>query len=303
MTFSYIRYVFYLLIALIICLLPMLIGMHSPGFAQTIATVTPTPGITPTPTVSSTSIIKVDEATYGILLSHFEKVSISVLNIAKWVVLIVGGSGGIGGYLLVKHLSSLKSETADLETEVQNITQKIVTQKMELEQISDKLKESRELNQEATSRLQYFLETRDRNCEVRIRAVQQLGASNDISAASILIERLEEDENENVKMEAAYWLTTLISENAEQEIFYNGVQALLNGASDDSEKVREEAINAIGILVCNGNQLPRSVTHRLQEIIKTDKCESVNQAANQALEYIKKQQENKLDHANKPKMG
>ncbi len=240
--------------------------------------------LTPTATTTPQSSTALDSDSYETLLKHFEQVSSNVLDIVKWIVLIIGGLGGVSSALGIRgawQVQALKDETGKLEAKISKLR--------------DDLEESRKLYMDATNRLRYFLEVRDRNPELRTRAAQQLGASNDIAAVSILIELLENDPSVDVKLEAAYGLGQLLSEGGEPGTLEEGVQALLEGTKDDSDIVRVEAVEALDTLICNDVRVPRTVYRRMQELVEHDSMEDVVKAAETVLEHLKKQREKKLN--------
>lgn len=137
------------------------------------------------------------------------------------------------------------------------------------------------------NRLRCVLEIRDKNPEVRIRAVQQLGASDDIAAVSFLAELVETDQDANVKIETAYHLGQLLSGAAEPKTLAQGVKALVEGTKDDSDKVRREAVEALDTITCSNVRLPRAAVQRLREIVEHEKFSDVVKAAEIALEHVK----------------
>jgi HEAT repeat protein len=193
---------------------------------------------------------------------------------------LVGGLGGtsgiIGSYFIIssrQKMLDLKKDTETLESRVEDLQKKV---------------------KDAENRIRYVFELRDRNYEVRIRAVQQLGASNDIAAVSMLIESLERDRSINVRMEAAYWLGRLLSDGGESEALREGLRALTTAAKHRNPGVRQVAIEALDTLVCNNVQLTRRTVQQLRAIARLDGSATVIEAAQTALEHIKQQREGTL---------
>jgi hypothetical protein len=253
------------------------------GITDTVTLSTTALGVTLTSPVTSTQAsASLDADHYEALVAHFEKVSTEVLTIAKWVVLLVGGLGGasgiIGSYFSIatgERIRKLKNETSDLELQTSQLMKKI--------EIAERL-------------IRSAFDLRDRNHEVRIRAVQQLGASNDISAVSILVDLIETDRSLKVRMESVYWLGMLLSDGAaEPEALAEGIEALEKATRDESERVRQEALEVIDDLVCAGVDMPRSVVQRIREIPEYDKFENVREAARAVLERIGRLREIRLE--------
>jgi hypothetical protein len=261
--------------ALDVTVTPPVINSPTPT-ATPILTTTPAPALAQTPP----SPPPLDSDAYESLTSHFEKVSTQVLTIAKWIVILVGGLGGtsgiIGSYFIIssrQKMLDLKKDTETLESRVEDLQKKV---------------------KDAENRIRYVFELRDRNYEVRIRAVQQLGASNDIAAVSMLIESLERDRSINVRMEAAYWLGRLLSDGGESEALREGLRALTTAAKHRNPGVRQVAIEALDTLVCNNVQLTRRTVQQLRAIARLDGSATVIEAAQTALEHIKQQREGTL---------
>ncbi len=253
----------------------------------TTITANTTPEATPTQPPSP-----LDSGTYETLISHFEKVSTEVLDIAKWVVILVGGLGGasgiIGSYLTIgsrKKIEDLEKEIATLESRTGRLIGEI--------------EEGYKLLQDATNRMRYVLELRDSNYEVRVRAVQQLGASNDIAAVSYLVEALEKDHSLNVRAEAAWGLGQLLASGKERQTLRKGLQSLVKSTKHKSDKVRRAAVEALDTLVCSGVRLTYSTVQKLHEIVEVDESDSVIKATKDALEHIKQQREGTLNSQNR----
>lgn len=257
-------------------------GVSSPVAAQLAADQTPTPSPSSAATPQPRAML--DSDSYETMISHFDKVSSRVLDIAKWVVIIVGTLGGASGVYTVweaRKIQGLRDATDELEAKI--------------EKLKSELEESRQLTMDATDRLNYILELRDRNSEVRLRAAQKIAASNDIAAVSILVGLLENDQSVDVRLEAAYGLGRLISEGGEPRTVEQGIQALLHGTRDSGEEVRVEAVMALDTLICSDLELPRSVHRRLQELVRHDTIKDVVRAAREALEHLKQQREGKFN--------
>lgn len=248
--------------------------------------------LTATNTLTLTQLVAVsDPVSSENLLAHFESVSSRTLDIAKWVVVILGtlaGASGVFGFKSFKDVHTLSHTIADLESQVS----KLVSDVQEARKITQ---EARKSTMDATNRLRYLLEARDRNPEVRIRAAQKLGDSNDIGAVSILAELLETDQVADVKIEAAYGLGQLLSVGGEPETLSEGTQTLILGTRDGNDEVRREAVEALDAIIRGNVQLSRMAIQRLREIVKHDTNQGVIDAAQTALDHIEQHSESKLN--------
>lgn len=248
-------------------------------------TVTPVAAAMPTqPQPISTP----DTVTYKDLVEHFERVAEFTLKIIGTVVTLLGIFGIVAGYFSLKTIRDLEKLVDGIEKRMQEIELKFPeTQNM----MNATIMQATTL----TNRYRYMVELRDRNPEVRIRAAQQLGASNDISAVSLLVELLEADKVADVKIEAAYGLGQLLSGGGEPRTLAEGIQALVEGTRDENDEVRREAVESLDTIVCSKVRLPRAAIQRLREIVKHDKSEDVVEATKIALEHIKQQREGSLN--------
>lgn len=269
--------------------------LRIPGFAAAQNEFTPTsPRITRSTTpVTTTTPIATGTATpelvtYTDLVKHFERVTDRILSIFT---VVIAASGVIGAYFGLKGWKDIQELDKEINT--------LKTRHEELEQgqtlLGQELEHAEARARTLTNRLRYVLEIRDRNAEVRLRAAQQLGASNDIFAVSHLIELLETEEVADVRVEAVYGLGQLLGDGGEPGALAEGIKALIAATKDADEKVRRESVEALDTLVCSNVQLPRTAIQRLRELINHDKFDDVVEAAKIALEHVKKQREGKLD--------
>jgi hypothetical protein len=283
----------YILFATVICALLYLGVLFLP---TALSGPTPAPGLISTPGSPSPSSAPVqpqptpipDDVIYKNLAEHFEKVTTIVLTIVGVVTTLLGIVGIGTGYLSFKPVRRLQNLIDDVEEKVGRLEQKVQA----TQDLTDVVR------QNATHfmmRQQRVLELQSPNLEVRIRAVQTLGASNDIFAVSYLVDLLRKDEAEGVRAEAAYGLRQLLAAKAEPNILMTGIQCLTEATEDPSELVRLEAIEALDTFVCNKVELPRTATQRLRELAKHDKTSEVVEAAKLALEHIKQHREGSLN--------
>ena len=243
-----------------------------------LTTVTPTltSGTMVTPTPSAVS--------YPDLVAHFETISTQVLDTAKWVVIIigvlVGTSSILGAYSLYQgqlRLEGLNGKVADLETLTKTL-------------VSD-LEKAQKGALRATNHLQYFLQVRDSNSDIRMRAIDQLGASNDIAAISVLSRVLQEDTFANCRGQAAYWLGRLLHGATEAESIGQGWDALEKGIQDNDELVRFASVEAIGAIVDGGNSARPTLRQKLHALTKeqNESSEDVRKAAQTVLDLSNNQ--------------
>lgn len=248
-----------------------------------------TPTLTATPIPTSTPVVPPqdstspkDEVTYKDLVEHYSSVTDLVLKIIGTVVTLLGVFGIVAGYLSLKTIR-------DLQKLVDDITKKV----KDVEDSLTRVNEVRDFSLKATNRVRYILELRSKNSDVRVRAAQQLGASNDILAVEILTDLLQNETNDNVKIEAIYGLGKLLAlESSEVETTSIGINALVSGLEDTSETVRIEVIDALDYLVCNNVVLPRFVIRKLSELSST--TPKLAERLSLLLEHIQKQQETKI---------
>jgi hypothetical protein len=244
---------------------------------QLLITATATPlAIIPTGGVATATVTQ-DNVTYYDLLDHFEKVSSSVLTINTAFIALFSLLAGLGAFFGFKS----SYDVMKLNIEIQRV-------KEYQEKIAQNLEEAELRTRQLQSRLIYIREIRDNNSEVRIRAIQQLGHSNDISAVSLLCEVLENDKSSNVKIEAAYGLGRLLKTGDELETLGKGITTLVETTRDKNELVRREAIEALDYLICNNIDLPVFANQRLREIVNYDTIEDVKTAAKLAIEHVMK---------------
>jgi HEAT repeat protein len=255
-----------------------------PGRVQANQSPASTPVATPTliPTPDALTSQPKDEVTYKDLVEHYAAVTDLVLKIIGTVVTLLGAFGIVAGYVSLKTIR-------DLQKLVDDVTKKV----KEVEDSLTRVNDVRDFSLKATNRVQYILEIKSKNADVRTRAAQQLSESNDILAVEILAELLKNDDNENVKMESAYGLGKLLAlGGSEVETASIGISALVDGLQDSSESVKTEAVDALDTLVCNNVVLPRYVIRKLSDLNST--APKLNQKILTLLEHIKKQQENKI---------
>lgn len=275
-----------ILCAAVICAL-LYLGTRFLPPALSGPSLTPSPVSTPVSAQPQPTPIP-DDVIYKNLAEHFEKVTTIVLTIVGVVTTLLGIVGIGTGYLSFKPVRRLQNLIDDVEEKVGQLEQKV----QDTQDLTDVVR------QNATQfmmRQQRVLELQSPNLEVRIRAVQTLGASNDIFAVSYLVDLLQKDEAADVRAEAAYGLKQLLAAEAEPDLLMKGIRCLTEATKDRSESVRLEAIEALDTFVCKGVELPRSATQRLRELAKHDKISEVVETAKLALEHIKQQREGSLN--------
>jgi len=274
----------------------LLLYLGVPDLASAQAGPNPTPTLTPEPTTAPTTVAAPtqpqpppvpDNVTYTDLVEHFEKVTDLTLKIIGTVVTLLGILGIVAGYFSLKTVRDLEKLVGSIEKRTQEIER-------EVQNTRDVMNVTRTEATALVNRLRYISEIRDHNPEVRIRAVQQLGASNDIAAVSLLVELLMTDPVADVRIEATYGLGQLLSGAAEPKTLAQGVKALVEGTRDDSDKVRREAVEALDTIICSNVQLPRAAVQRLREIVEHDTFADVVKAAELALRHIQEQRESHL---------
>jgi HEAT repeat protein len=274
----------------------LLLYLGIPNLASAQAGSNSTPTLTPEPTTAPTTIAAQtqpqptstpDTVSYKDLVEHFERVTDLTLRIIGTVVTLLGILGIVAGYFSLKTVRDLEKLVDSVEKKVAGIEQNV--QDMQREVNMSKMQATALTNWYRT-----MVEVRDRNPEVRIRAVQQLGASNDIAAVSMLVELLMTDAATDVRIEAAYGLGQLLIGGGEPKMLAEGVQALVEATKDESNKVRREAVEALDTIICSNVQLPRAAVQRLREIVEHDKFADVIKAAEIALKHIQEQRESHL---------
>lgn len=213
-----------------------------------------------------------DAQFYKNLIETYNNNTTRVLEIAKWVVLIVGAlSGGGGVYFYVsnnnrisevdrsveaitKDLKVLSSQSGDLQNHIK-------TTKDEIEKFQNQLKELSSLTENAqnniktmredTFRQQVFVNLKSPNASLRLRSVQKFGyESCDDTIVSALVERLQTDRASSVRVEASASVgQVLCSEirngGTEQPIFQYGLSALLKALNSKDGDVKAEAFRAL----------------------------------------------------------
>jgi len=292
---------------LIGALLLLNFGIPGLSLAQTGTSSAPNVALQPTPTPPAPAITMAAQPTpvpdivsYKDLVEHFQRVTDLALTFIGTLVTLLGVFGIVAAYFSLKtvrdleklvdntarKLDGLETRTKQTTAELESNTKKMTAEfESNTKQMLENMQEKQKLYDAATRRLQYLLEIRDKNHEVRIRAVQQLGASNDIAAVSLLADRLEADSNADVRAEAAYGLGLLLHSAVESETLAQGIQALVQGTKDKSESVRLEAVQALAKLAQNKVQMPRIALQRLREIVKHDVSADVIEAAKACLEH------------------
>ena len=301
-------------VALTVALLVLLFSTQI-ALAQVDATITSTVEVTSSAIVSSAlvsvsepseirsatlqQVLSQDEVTYGDLIQHYDRVTgrifdLMTFSISFVTVLVAVGTllGGILGYAARGFLKSLETSVSTVKLSLANIQEQVNT-------LEDDIRQERDVSRRTVESLRYSQEVVNPIAEVRIRAVQKLGASNDIGVVATLSELASGDTVSTVRAEAVYWLGQLLREGGEPETLSGGIQGLVNASKDQDGTVRLEAVQALDTLVCNNIGLPRYAIQGLRSIAKDDTSLEVKAAAQKCLEHTEQQREKPMNSQSK----
>jgi hypothetical protein len=267
-------------------------------FLQTLPTITlPSPISTPTaPTIATPVVtqtpLQQDTPTNKDLLDHFEKVTSLILTVTTIVIGGLGILGSAGLYFGTRTFSELSRQVDNLKastSEMESTQEKLRGELARAENVSETL----------LNRYRYLIECRDPLPSVRIRAIQQLSVSNDISVISSMIETLMKDNDAEVRAEAAFALSTLLINNSAGN---GGIDALIIALNDKNLDVKLQAIQAIDKLICNHIKLPRKAYVRLEKMSVSKSANKITEACKLALKHNQQVLEGNLinnhDHQN-----
>lgn len=242
---------------------------------------TGTPPLSTSPTNTVTTIIETPTATLSEvptsqdLLNHFEKVTTSMLTVATIVIGVLGALGGLGIYLG-------RVSFSEMGEQVDRLKNRISDMELTQEKLNGEITRAENLSQSLLNRYRYLIECRDAQPNVRIRAIQQLGESNDIAAISLISEMLSDDGNAEVRAEAAFVLGNLLITGGVEN---GSIDVLIAAISDRSFDVRLQAIQTIDNLICNRINLPRKAYAKLEKVAASKTKNNIIEACKTALKH------------------
>jgi hypothetical protein len=209
------------------------------------------------------------------LLDHFEKVTSLMLTVTTIVITALGVFGGLGLYYG-------KSTFNELSTQVEKLQSSISEMEITQGKLKSELTRAEGISQTLLNRYRYLVECQDSQPSVRLRAIQHLSASNDISVISLMSEMLIEDDNAEVRAEAAFALSTLLINSSVEN---GGIDALISALNDRNLDVKLQAIQALDNLICNRAKLPRKAYVRLEKLSSSRPANKITEASKLALKH------------------
>ena len=209
-----------------------------------------------------------------------------MLTITTIVITALGVLGGLGLYFG-------KSTFSELSGQVEKLKNSISEMEITQERLKGELTRAESVSHSLLNRYRYLVECRDAQPNVRIRAIQQLSASNDISVISLMSEMLVNDDNADVRAEAAFALSTLLINSGAGN---GGIDALISAMNDRSIDVKLQAIQAIDNLICNHIKLPRKAYVRLEKMSSLKSSNKITDACKLALKHNRQVLESNLEN-------
>ncbi len=225
------------------------------------------------------------------LVDHFERVTTLVLTTIGAIAALLGIFGAIGGYFSFRTLRELQNMVSETKDTISAFERR-------QEDLENRIEDANTRMSRLRCRMLVDTELGDKIPSVRIRALQQIGASADITFASTLIKVLAKDDSEDVRREAAHWLGVLLARGGggEADVAAQGIEALTKGTKDKSEKVVLWSIKALDAVVCEGHNidLPCYCIDRLHKLVKSRKNSvEIKKAATETLEHVKEKRADK----------